>query len=550
MSISFARIALLLITSLLPLHSVSAAPQAEVVLKEKCSTPACHLLNSVVGRTPEDWASTLFRMEKYGSRLSREEALALQEYLAEKHPPEEIPLVGSKIAEKRCTTCHSSLLFEIPRTMDEWDEVVTTMIRYGANLTDEEAATLKKYLLDSHGVKEHLTPKVDIMQEIAVKAAQDGERIYIQFQWEAPEGTQEKDRLSLMLGKGIVAFETSGCFANCHSRGDSEVLSLYQQDIKQKSFAELLSMWKEGKFTDLWTWSAKSNRADDQYVFRFRDADYYDDSRADVGAKSEWGSGKWTVTFVRKLDTGNSDDVALGSPNAYTIGIALHRNSAYGRQHYVSFPHTLGVGTEARIKAVEMKGEPDWNSIPATNIKLFLSGMSSWEIVSQKAGTWHPFTKAAVLTGEAKCSNCHIEGRFENLIEVRTEEGFTIGAATCQTCMREEEAAVLGGIGANYQSEQDGRYGLDRYLDELKKWWYLGYSETSGEFSQRAGYFYLKDGKATEIRDFKEMLNLGPTAFITFALAFSMSHIIGISILLTVVPLGIYELYRRRKHGQ
>ncbi len=550
MSISFARIVLLLTFILLPLHSVSAAPQGEDILMQKCSTPACHLLNSMVGRPPEEWASTLFRMEKYGSKLSLEEALTLQGYLAEKYPPEEIPLVGSKIAEKRCTTCHSSLLFEIPRTMDEWDEIVGTMIRYGANLTDEEVAVLKKYLFESHGVKEHLTPKVDIMQEITVKAARDGELIYIQFQWEAPEGTQEKDRLSLMLGKGIVAFETSGCFANCHSRGDSEVLSLYQQGIKQKSFAEGLSMWKEGKFIDLWTWSAKSNRADDQYVFRFRDADYYDDSRADVGLKSEWGSGKWTLTFVRKLDTGNSDDVALRSPNAYTIGIALHTNGAYGRQHYVSFPHTLGVDAEARIIAVEVKGEPNWDSIPATNIKLFLSGMSSWEIVSQKAGTWHPFTKAAVLTGEAKCSNCHIEGRFENLIEVRTEEGFTVGAATCQTCMREEEAAVLGGIGANYQSQQNGRHELDQYLDELKKWWYLDYSETSGEFSQRGGYFPIVEGKATEIRDFREMLNLGPTAFITAAIAFSMSHIIAISILLTLVPLGIYELYRRRKHEQ
>ncbi len=543
-------IALLLIFILLPLQSVSAAPQAEAVLKEKCSTPACHLHYSIVGKTPEEWNKTMLRMQKYGAPLTREEASALQDFLSEKYPPEEIPLVGSKIAEKRCTTCHSSLLFEIPRTMDEWEEIVDTMRRYGANLTEEESAVLKKYLFESHGVEDHLTPKKDIMQAITVKAAHDGERVYLQFQWEAEEGTQAKDRLSLMLGKGVVAFETSGCFANCHSRGDSEVLSLYQQGIKQKSFLERIGMWREGKLTDLWTWSASSNRADDQFVFKFRDADFAEDSRDDVRADSEWKAGRWTVTLVRKLDTGNDDDVDLKSPNAYTIGIALHRNGAYGRQHYVTFPHTLGLGAEARIKAAKVNGEPNWDSIAPIEIKLFLSGMSSWEIVSKKAGTWHPFTKEAVLTGEAKCSNCHIEGRFQNLIEVKTKDGFTIGAATCQTCMREEEAAVLGGIGANYQSGQDGRYGLDRYLDELKKWWYLDYSETSGEFSQRGGYFPLVEGKATEVRDFKEMLDLGPTAFITFALAFSMSHIIAISILLTLVPLGIYELYRRRRHGQ
>lgn len=67
-----------------------------------------------------------------------------------------------------------------------------------------------------------------------------------------------------------------------------------------------------------------------------------------------WQDGVWTVTWTRPLDTGNADDKALTEGQTYNVGVAVHDDNVTTRFHFVSFPFTLGIGTEADIEAVRV----------------------------------------------------------------------------------------------------------------------------------------------------------------------------------------------------
>jgi hypothetical protein len=68
-----------------------------------------------------------------------------------------------------------------------------------------------------------------------------------------------------------------------------------------------------------------------------------------------WENSVWTVTWTRPLDTGNPDDKALSEGNVYNIGLAVHDDNVTTRFHFVSFPLTLGIGTEADVEAVKIQ---------------------------------------------------------------------------------------------------------------------------------------------------------------------------------------------------
>lgn len=72
--------------------------------------------------------------------------------------------------------------------------------------------------------------------------------------------------------------------------------------------------------------------------------------------KGVWADGVWTVTWQRKLNTGNGDDVALKAGERYPIGLAVHDDNATARFHHVSFPLTLSLGGDSgSINAVPLK---------------------------------------------------------------------------------------------------------------------------------------------------------------------------------------------------
>jgi hypothetical protein len=71
--------------------------------------------------------------------------------------------------------------------------------------------------------------------------------------------------------------------------------------------------------------------------------------------RGSWENSVWTVTWARPLDTGNPDDKALSEGNVYNIGLAVHDDNVTTRFHFVSFPFTLGIGTEADVEAVKVQ---------------------------------------------------------------------------------------------------------------------------------------------------------------------------------------------------
>jgi hypothetical protein len=95
--------------------------------------------------------------------------------------------------------------------------------------------------------------------------------------------------------------------------------------------------------------------------------------------KAQWRDGYWDVTLQRAMDTGSpADDKIFADKGSYTIAVAVHRDAAEGRWHYVSMPFSLGLGRDAEIAAAKFTGSaPEWKQ-PWTEVTLFYPGQVSW----------------------------------------------------------------------------------------------------------------------------------------------------------------------------
>jgi hypothetical protein len=78
-------------------------------------------------------------------------------------------------------------------------------------------------------------------------------------------------------------------------------------------------------------------------------------SAADNEAVGTHADGVWTVSWKRKLATGNKDDIALADGATYPIGFAVHDDNTTARWHYINFPMTLGLGKQGSINATRLK---------------------------------------------------------------------------------------------------------------------------------------------------------------------------------------------------
>jgi hypothetical protein len=101
--------------------------------------------------------------------------------------------------------------------------------------------------------------------------------------------------------------------------------------------------------------------------------------------------GIWNVQMQRDLDTGNADDIAMVGGQLYEVGFAVHLWEYTTRDHYVSFPVTVGLETDADIVAVNIAGAgpeqgPNWTEIPKTRLDLFQPGIITWEFLTGDGG--------------------------------------------------------------------------------------------------------------------------------------------------------------------
>lgn len=72
--------------------------------------------------------------------------------------------------------------------------------------------------------------------------------------------------------------------------------------------------------------------------------------------KGTWKDNTYTVVWRRTLDTGHpEDDKILKVGSVYTVSFAVHDDNVTTRFHHVSFPLSLGVGTNADIIAARVK---------------------------------------------------------------------------------------------------------------------------------------------------------------------------------------------------
>jgi competence ComEA-like helix-hairpin-helix protein len=61
--------------------------------------------------------------------------------------------VGHETTENVCTECHDiDVVTALRRTPRDWNNTVTTMAQRGANATDDQFATIKKYLTRYYGL--------------------------------------------------------------------------------------------------------------------------------------------------------------------------------------------------------------------------------------------------------------------------------------------------------------------------------------------------------------------------------------------------------------
>ena len=176
--------------------------------------------------------------------------------------------------------------------------------------------------------------------------------------------------------------------------------------------------------------------------------------------------GLWNVQLQRAMDTTNADDIAMVAGLVYEAGFEVHLWEYTTRDHYVSFPQTVCVGTCAGtqdINAVDLSAtlstgpeawfEINWDAIPKKTLYLFQPGITSIEFlkgVNDTAGKVYTDSvtganvgqvhvgSADVVAGTA-CITCHTVTSEQAAVAVAPQ---TAGAMEVLTERR-------GGIWAN-----------------------------------------------------------------------------------------------------
>jgi hypothetical protein len=131
--------------------------EGKVILDRACGT--CHRAAAVGAShyaTRAEYADVVTRMIAKGAQVSGKEADMLTSYLYDSlkaNPGEQATIAGRALLDRVCTTCHGlngisnySYDSEAP-----YQELIETMVSYGATLTDVEKTTLIRYLFTMYG---------------------------------------------------------------------------------------------------------------------------------------------------------------------------------------------------------------------------------------------------------------------------------------------------------------------------------------------------------------------------------------------------------------
>ena len=285
--------------------------------------------------------------------------------------------------------------------------------------------------------------------KVDVRAAHDGDKLYMRFQW--PDGghtpvpfvdggkmdPENQVKLAVMLDDNKVEFaDHAGCWATCHD--DSRYMPA------QPEGKEVTKWVKEGKdggdmasgaFMDISRYLS-SGKTESGSIFAERKFDGGQDVTYTGGLKD----GVWTVYMSRSLKASKPGYVELAPGNEYTLGFAIHDDYSFARFHHVSLEYKLGLeNPDTQINAVKVDAPPaggsaaaapaatpkaaaasssgggdagpiDWEKAKAKEIAVFYPGQSSLEWLYSSG---HGGKRALEKLGD-RCVECH-EGEQEKL---------------------------------------------------------------------------------------------------------------------------------------
>ena len=131
--------------------------EGKVILDRACD--GCHRAASVGAyhyATRAQYADVVARMIAMGAQVSEQEAPVLTDYLFKNlaaKPALALDTAGQALLERACTSCHDLNGIENYSydSEDPYRELVSTMVSYGAPLSDAEEETLIKYLFTTYG---------------------------------------------------------------------------------------------------------------------------------------------------------------------------------------------------------------------------------------------------------------------------------------------------------------------------------------------------------------------------------------------------------------
>jgi hypothetical protein len=232
-----------------------------------------------------------------------------------------------------------------------------------------------------------------------VQAAYDGEFLYVRTEWgskgtawraPAPVKTDKTDksgraapeRVSMQINKTEAAFKKYGCFITCHddvssmpgSPSEKKVATnsyyknLGRTDVRlyayyarhswsgTKDSGELTRRKKSGGVIDLVSLELSSGevKALDGWIFDDR---RWESNVTDLEGTASWDAMKYTTIFKRRLARTGPHDVNIREGDLLTIGLAIHDDGAEKRNHYVSFPFTVGIVGRGDLKAKKISGQ-------------------------------------------------------------------------------------------------------------------------------------------------------------------------------------------------
>ncbi len=132
----------------------------------------CHGIGHIMikGKTEEGWRDTVYSMISRGAQMMPDEIDPLIAYLAATYGPDSAASAaagatsggsatlpdepGRVILDRTCTACHVlELVTSSRKSRAEWQETISRMISFGAELTDDERQTVEDYAAEHLGTQ-------------------------------------------------------------------------------------------------------------------------------------------------------------------------------------------------------------------------------------------------------------------------------------------------------------------------------------------------------------------------------------------------------------